>query len=436
MNRFWNKFRPALPAIALIVAILLAGQAGRRLPASNASSDVEPESVYSVRNTFETSDFKAVWVPYLSLDMQRESQRHFGAFKAKFDAILEKVKECGANTVLVHVRSFGDAMYRSAYAPWSHLLTGVQGQDPGYDALAYMVEAAHREGLSIHAWLNPLRLRSTQTPSVLSENNVYTVWKNDEDPANDHWTVETDTGIYLNPAYPEVRSHLVQVVQELIEQYDVDGVHLDDYFYPTTDESFDAEAYDAYRVSVTEGEARSLQNWRMEQINQLIHDIYQTIKAYDSTLQFGISPQGNMENCAEMCADIATWGSQEGYVDYLCPQLYYPFDHSEKPFIRTAEEWMTMVSCPSVKLYGGLALYKAGDPNVDNGAWVGGDVIRQQLSELERIGYQGFGLYSDAYLTAQQTAAEMTHVRACLGAVEPAETVSAAEPVSVETESE
>lgn len=415
-----KKLQQFLPVTALLLSVLIAWGAGKQIPSGDPADSSSTGSVYSVEHLFENSEFKAVWVPYLSLDMQNEAQQHFGSFKEKFDRILKEICESGANTVLVHVHAFGDAMYRSSYYPWSHLLTGKQGKDPGYDALAYMVEAAHEAGLQIHAWINPLRIRSTQTPAELSADNIHSKWRNDNDPANDRWTVETDSGIYFNPAYEEVRTYIIDSVRELLANYNVDGVHMDDYFYPTEEEYFDEEAYAAYLSS--EGEANekmSLQNWRMDHINQLVSGLYQAVKEQKETLLFGISPQGNMDNCTAMCADIATWGSQSGYVDYLCPQLYYPFDSPTQPFTRTAQEWVTLVSNPAVKLYGGLALYKAGDPEADGGAWVGsGDVIRQQLEVLHENGYDGFALYSNAYLTAMRTAVEMEQILECLGAVQ------------------
>ncbi|MBQ9083094.1 MAG: family 10 glycosylhydrolase, partial [Clostridia bacterium] len=206
-----EKLRQAGPVAALVLAILLAAQLGQ-LPETPSPSGDPP----AVGDVFVGSDFRAVWIPYMSLDLSRTSNRHFGTFKAQFDALLAEVVRCGADTVIVHVRPFGDAMYRSTLFPWSHLLTGQQGQDPGYDPLAYMVEAAHKAGLKIHAWINPLRIRSTGTPSKLADSNVHSKWRSDNDPANDDWTVVTDTGIYLNPGRAEVRDYIIAGVEELV----------------------------------------------------------------------------------------------------------------------------------------------------------------------------------------------------------------------------
>lgn len=415
------KIGQSIPVVALILSVLIAWSVGRDLPQEYAASS-NTESGYSVKHVFEASDFKAVWVPYLSLDMQHEAQQHFGVFKEKFDRIIQNVSESGANTVLVHVHAFGDAMYRSSYYPWSHLLTGTQGKDPGYDALAYMVEAAHNAGLKIHAWINPLRIRSAQTPLSLAEDHIRNQWLNDTDDVNDAWTVETETGIYFNPAYEEVRTYIINSVRELIANYNVDGVHMDDYFYPTQAEDFDATAYASYCAQVPDGaERKSLAEWRTNNINLLVRGLYSAVKEQNKQLLFGVSPQGNIENCAAVYADIATWGGQDGYVDYLCPQLYYPFNSPTQPFETVAQAWVELVRAPSVALYGGLALYKAGDPAADNGAWAAdGTVVRRQLEVLQQAGYKGFALYSDAYLKTAQTATEMKEVLACLGVAQQA----------------
>ena len=140
-------------------------------------------------------ELRGVWVAYLSLD---------GVDRAKIDEIMTTAKRNGMNTVYFHVRPFGDALYPSDYYPWSHLVTGTQGEAPadGFDPLAYAVEAAHREGLALHAWLNPLRiaLNSGVYPPALSLDNPYTVWINDDSPDNDDWVIDYKQGKYYNPA--------------------------------------------------------------------------------------------------------------------------------------------------------------------------------------------------------------------------------------------
>ena len=272
-----------------------------------------------------SDEMRGVWVAYLSLD---------NVNKAKIDSIVSNAKQNGMNTIYFHVRPFGDALYKSNYYPWSHLVTGTQGEAPsdGFDPLAYAVEAAHREGLELHAWLNPLRimLNSGVYPPTLSADNPYNVWRNDDNAENDDWVIDYGKGKYYNPAIPEVRELIVNGVKEIVENYNVDGIHWDDYFYPASDDSFDdSEAYAEYMLG---GGKLSLSDWRKQNISTLVKSVYSAVKASDSEVEFGISPAGNIENCLSAGADVKTWGSQEGYVDYLCPQIYWTNDNTVAPF--------------------------------------------------------------------------------------------------------
>jgi uncharacterized lipoprotein YddW (UPF0748 family) len=357
-----------------------------------------------------TSDeVRGVWVAYLSLD---------NVNKVKIDNIISNAKKNGMNTIYFHVRPFGDALYKSEYYPWSHLVTGTQGQAPsdGFDPLAYAVEAAHREGLELHAWLNPLRimLDSGVYPPSLSDDNPYNVWRNDDDADNDDWVIDYGKGKYYNPAIPEVRDMIVNGVEEIVEKYNVDGIHWDDYFYPASDESFDdSEAYSEYTSG---GGKLSLLEWRTQNISTLVKSVYSAVKSIDSSVEFGISPSGNIDNCLRAGADVKTWGSQEGYVDYLCPQIYWTNDNKIAPFEEMCSKWRETVTSDKVKLYVGLALYKAGSDD-DNGKWkTSNKIIMNQVlfTRSEKIHADGFALYSYPYLDNEQTAEEMENLRSVL----------------------
>ena len=262
------------------------------------------------RPSADAGELRGVWVAYPTLN---------GVDKKMIDEIVSKSKENGMNTIFFHVRPFGDALYQSNYYPWSHLATGTQGQAPadGFDPLAYAVEAAHREGIALHAWLNPLRimLANGVYPPSLSDDNPYQVWRNDDNPDNDNWVIDYQKGKFYNPAIPEVRELIVNGTREIVERYNVDGIHWDDYFYPAYDESFDDSAsYNAYKE---QGGNLSLTDWRTQNISQLVKAVYSAVKSADDKCLFCISPAGNIDNCLSMGADVKTWGSQSGYVDYL-----------------------------------------------------------------------------------------------------------------------
>ena len=169
----------------------------------------------------------------MDLDMYG-TDRSYKSFKRKFKNIANKAKEKKFNTLIVQVRPFSDALYESSYYPYSHIISGAQGKNPGYDPLKYMCAYSHKLGLKIHAWINPYRVRST-SDLKLSANNPY---KN-----NKNLGVKVDDGIYYNPALSGVRKLIENGIKEIINNYDVDGIQFDDYFYPTSKKSFDEEQY-------------------------------------------------------------------------------------------------------------------------------------------------------------------------------------------------
>ena len=361
------------------------------------------------RPSADGDEMRGVWVAYPSLS---------GVNKEMIDEFIAKSKQNGMNTIFFHVRPFGDALYKSDYYPWSHLAAGTQGKAPGdgFDPLAYAVEAAHREGIALHAWLNPLRimLANGVYPPSLSDDNPYNVWRNDDNPDNDDWVIDYQKGKFYNPAVPEVRELIVNGTREIVERYNVDGVHWDDYFYPAYDESFDDSAsYNAYKEK---GGKLSLIEWRTKNINDLVSAVYSVVKTADKNCMFGISPAGNIDNCLSMGADVKTWGSKSGYVDYLIPQIYWSSDNTIAPFEPTCQKWDAIVTSSDVKLYIGLALYKAGSDS-DGGKWQkADDIIMNQIlyTRGEEINAAGFVLYSYAYFDSEQTAEEMKNLRSVL----------------------
>ena len=356
-----------------------------------------------------TEEMRGVWVPYMSLSMSGETDRSEAAFRAKFQQIIDVSKEKRMNTLIVHVRPFSDALYRSELFPWSHILTGTQGQDPGYDPLAIMCEMAHAADMEIHAWVNPLRIQVNGTPEELCEDNIFNVCKRDEERQD--WVVETSGGKYLNPAYPGVCKLVADGVGEIVRNYEIDGVQFHDYFYPTEDEAFDQQAYEAYCAQAQKsGTALSRSDWRLANINAMVSLVYQTVKAENKTVVFGISPQGNFSNNQKLGADVEKWCSVRGYVDYICPQIYVNFDNPALPFAETAEAWRDLVTASKVDLYLGLAVYKAGS-DADEGTWKqSDDIIAKQVDLGRELSYDGFMFYSWEYLDTEQTKEEVQNV--------------------------
>ena len=193
-------------------------------------------------------EYRAAWISYIEL--QGMDYTSAEAFRASAAAMMDHCAALGLNTVIVQVRPFGDALYPSALFPWSHLCTGVQGQDPGFDPLDTLIAEAHSRGLSLEGWINPYRLRgSASQPAQLCPASLAST--------HPEWVVTVADGVYLNPAIPEAAAYVVDGVAELVSRYAVDGVHFDDYFYPTTDPSIDAAQFAA-------SGAQDLEAWRRQ----------------------------------------------------------------------------------------------------------------------------------------------------------------------------
>lgn len=339
-----------------------------------------------------------VWVPYMSLATEEHTQ---AAFEENFKRIADSAKEKGLNALFVHVRPFCDALYPSKLYPWSHILTGTQGKDPGFDPLQFMVDYAHSQNMELHAWLNPLRVKTAETPSELAADNPYAVLSE----ASPYYFMESGGGVYLDPAYPYVRSLIADGAAEIAANYSVDGIHFDDYFYPTQEEDMDAEAYALYTQGVDD--PLPLMEWRRANISAMVQEVYEKIKEANPDVVFGISPQGNIENDENMGADVKAWCAVPGYLDYICPQLYYSFENPALGYGEALEQWVSLPRHGELRLYAGLALYKAGS-DADDGTWqLSDDTIRRQIEAARTAQCSGVLLYSSDYLDTEQTAAEM-----------------------------
>ena len=251
----------------------------------------------------------------------------------------------GINTVYVHVRSHGDSYYKSSIFPKGKYYNS------DFDPLQVMVDVAHEKGLSIHAWINPMRCMDTQLMESQSDDYILKKWSLEY---NGTYINECDGYWYLNPYYDEVRKLICDGIAEIVNNYNVDGVNIDDYFYPTTDETFD-------RPCFADSNQSDLLQFRRDNVSKMVKDMYNTIKSINSTVEFGISPQGNIDkNYDEQCADVSLWTSTEGYCDYIAPQIYYGFNNSTCPYIDTLNTWADLNKNSKVKLIIGLGTYKIG----------------------------------------------------------------------------
>lgn len=341
-----------------------------------------------------------VWCNYYELSMKEESGGTEYEFRNKVSSMFSYSKKIGVNAVFVQVRPFCDAFYKSEIFPWSEYITGQQGKSPGYDPLEIMVEEADKLELDIHAWINPYRVSYKTDISVLSENNpARKMYEEDKSSV-----YISSKGIFLNPANEKSKKLVVDGIKELMN-YHIDGIHMDDYFYPDKDENIDKKEYDEY---IKSGGMLSLDQWRRNQVSALVGAIYSQIKSADSNVVFGISPMGDIEkNYNNSYVDLQLWCTKGGYIDYIMPQLYYGFENASMPFENTAIEWKKLLGeAKKVKLYGGLAVYKCGNEDKYAGAesqnrdtgryeWINNnDIISRQIDFLRKSDYDGFVFYS------------------------------------------
>ena len=340
----------------------------------------------SVRNTSkeEITEKRAVFISYIELGNYVR-----GKDEETINDMLDNIKNFGFNMVILQVRSFSDAIYPSSIFPSSRSVVNKEGDKLPFDILDYFIKESHKRNLELHAWINPYRISNTTDVSIISkENPAYNML--------DTTNVEIiyDKGIYYNPASSKVESLILEGIEEIIEEYDVDGIHFDDYFYPaslTIDEK-------EYNKSL-ENNNLTLQEFRLNTITSLIKKAYDLIKEYDKEILFGISPDGNIDNNYNSnYLDTRLFCNEKGYVDYLMPQVYYGFLNSTKPFEETVKSWNSLIT-NDIDLIPALAFYKTG--NIDNYAkegvneWVlyNNIIAREVMLSRELSNYSGFALF-------------------------------------------
>lgn len=344
---------------------------------------------YSALNFDEQKGFWITYLEYASI-LRNKSEKSFTKSVGEY---FDNISDLGFNTVYVQVRAFGDAYYDSELFPAGEQFDGAIGTQNRFDALKIMVKCAHDRGISIHAWVNPMRTMTSSQIEKIDDSYTIKKWYNDRDRRGDY-IVQSGDRWYLNPAYDEVTDLIAEGIREIAENYEVDGIQIDDYFYPTTNKSFDSTAYAAC------GNGMSLSDWRISNVNKMVKKLYRTVHTANDTMVFGISPQGSVENnYGELYADVRKWCVESGYCDYILPQVYFGFDNPALPYADVIALWNGMVKSSDVKLVIGLAAYKIGAEDGYAGSgkreWLNNsDIISRQMKLAESLeNYGGVALY-------------------------------------------
>ncbi len=352
---------------------------------SSSSSVVKPPAVPS--NDYKAlnyNEIRGVWISYLDLYSIYSSSE--STFRQSLGSIFDNCVDLGINTVYFHARSHGDAFYSSSLYPRTKYVGG------SYDPLQIAVEEAHKRKLSVHAWINPLRACANNTKDIQREKG----YKIGEWIGTGTRAVLVNGFYYLNPAYDDVIKLIADGVTEIVSNYDVDGIHIDDYFYPTTDKSFDEQAF-------KESGYKSLSDFRFANCDKLVSSIYKAIKNVNKSMLFSVSPQGNVNNnYVYMYADVKKWCSEKGYLDIIMPQVYFGFNNKSQPFEKCCAEWDAIARKGNVKLVIGVAASNIGEEgSIYAGTegkyeWINDKKIlaRQFLSARKLECYSGVCLYS------------------------------------------
>ena len=306
-------------------------------------------NVYAANN-----DVKAAWITTVYNADWPKVQNNVVKQKNEMINILDNLKDTGINTIMFQVRLKGDALYKSDINPWSDVLTGIQGKDPGYDPLEFVRQEAHKRGMKVHAWLNPYRITTSGTDlNKLS----------DKSPAKQHpeWTLANEGRLYYNPEIQQVKQHIYDTVGEIVRNYNIDGIHFDDYFYPEN-----------YPLPAGEGRDGQAANNRRNHINEMILGVKRTIKNINPNVKFGVSPSGiwknkdsdpmgsdtnGKESYYSDYADTLTW-INNNYIDYIVPQIYWNIGHDKADYSKLINWWANKLNGKGVDLYIGHGIYK------------------------------------------------------------------------------
>ncbi len=345
---------------------------------------------------------KGVWISQFDLAevyLKNKSQRPREDFTSLMEGVLDSIKEMGFDTVVLQVHPYGDSFYPSAFFPDSRYVTGAYGKAMDYDPFEVVVQLCTQRSLRLHAWINPMRLMREEEIRLLDVSHPLRRCYEDQTGEVTVW----EGRCYLDPSYPQVREWIAFAAREICERYAVEGVHIDDYFYPTKDESFDRKSYQAYRE---QGGELSLADFRRENVSQMVRELYEAVKQTDPHKLFGISPAGNAKSVYEsMYADVYRWCKEEGFADYICPQLYYGFEHETCPFEQSLRTWHEICQKGQTNLVVGLTLTKASlaeDPYAGSGRYEWAehdDVVKRSAEFAAKEGYcKGLCLFSYSYL--------------------------------------
>jgi uncharacterized lipoprotein YddW (UPF0748 family) len=353
-------------------------------------------------------EFRGAWIATVgNIDWPSRAGLSAAQQQAEFINLLTLHQQAGLNAVVVQVRANADALYASSLEPWAEVLTGRQGQGPGYDPLAFMIAECRRRGLEFHAWFNPYRAVSNASTAQLAQNHVAI--------QHPEWLLAQGTLRILNPGLPAVRSYVMRVIMDVLRRYDVDGIHFDDYFYPYPPAAGTSPFNDDAAFAAHGQGFNSRADWRRDNVNRFVRQLADSIRTVKPWVKFGISPSGiwqnrstaqpfgsatnGLQSYADIYADSRLW-VQQGWVDYIAPQLYWNIGLAAANYEVLVPWWSGVVQgSPAVggsnrHLYIGQAAYRVGATG-ENATWQQpGHMPAQLRLNRNTVGVQGSIFYN------------------------------------------
>lgn len=330
-------------------------------------------------NNNNNKETRGVFISYLEYE-EYFTNKSNKEIENKIEEIVLSLDKYNINTIYLQVRMFSDSIYKSKIFPKTNII------ENDIDLLSLFLKYAKKNNIKVYAWINPYRIAHNTDITKISKDNPAYKYLN----TNNIEVIE-NKGIYYNPASKIVKDLIIAGVMEIVEGYEIDGIIYDDYFYPS--KTIDLENYKEYASFM------SIEEYRLGIINDLISSTYKAIKSIDQNIEFGVSPDGNIENDYDyLYADVKKWLSEEGYIDFIMPQLYYGFYNEVKPFIKTVNEWNDLIK-NDTKLIVALALYKSGKVDLyaktGKNEWLDyTNIISREIDYSKELSYyNGYSLF-------------------------------------------
>lgn len=357
----------------------------------------------------QNEQFRGVWVSTVyNLDFPSKKGLAKEEYKAEYIKLLDNLESLNINSVIFQIRPKLDAFYQSKINPWSEYLTGTQGLSPGWDPLKWMIEETHNRGMEFQAWFNPYRVTTNKETTKTVDKKLSELAPNNWARQNPQYVFDFDGKLYLNPGEPEVIKYIVDSVMEVVENYDIDAIHFDDYFYPYRSIN-DKNKWYSKKEEISFKKYgtgfKDVSDWRRANVDKLIFDLHNSIKSYNinnkKSVQFGISPFGiwghkemhpegskngigsltpisSQASYDNLFADTRKW-VKNNWIDYIAPQIYWTFDEKAAPYGELVNWWANVVKDTNVHLYIGHASYRKADINNKNVSWKNSREISNQL---------------------------------------------------------